>query len=557
METRPNLKVVIIVLTLIWLLLMVGRQGGELSLKAGPVPSMGEGQAIELVFAVYAEITPIEVMKKVGAFREYLQQGLRARGIPAEIRMRIFTSYGVAIEALSRGEVDFVRFGPVSYVVAKGSNPGIRLLAMESNNGAKSFNGVIAVPEASPLKKLEDLRGKHLAFGARLSTTGRYLPQAAMVKAGILAKDLDGYTYLDRHDKVAFAVAAGQYDAGAMNEETYEKFAATKGLRAIFKFPCVTKPWVARAGLDERIATALSEVLLEAKDPRVLEPINRSGFLPAEEADYSLIREAMSRAASFDTQSLVFGIYTTEPTPAVYAKVRPVLDQIEKNLSLEGAPERILLRVFPNYWDAITALAQGEVDFGRLGAASYVQVLKLNKDVRVLVNEVNDAPRIGVFIVQEESNIKDLAGLKGRTLAFGDQLSSSGRFLAQRELVQAGIKARDLRDYAYLGRHDLVAEAVGSGKYDAGVLSEALLDAYRVGHKLRVVHSFPIPPKAWVARPGEDGEFLQALTEAIQKIEDAEVLGGLGIRRFVPVEESAYDVVRDSLEKAREFERVP
>jgi len=557
MEIRPSVKALIAVVTVIGLLLMVGRQGGELSLKAGSAAARDEGQAIELVFAVYAEITPIEVMKKVGAFREYLQQGLRRRGIPAEIRLRIFPSYGPAIEALTSGEVDFVRFGPVSYVVAKGRNPGIRLLAMESNDGAKRFNGVIAVPEASPLKKIEDLRGKHLAFGARLSTTGRYLPQAALIKAGIRAADIEDYVYLDRHDKVAFAVASGQYDAGAMNEETYEKFSATKGLRTIFRFPCVTKPWVARPGLDERIATALSAVLLEAKDARVLEPINRSGFLPAEDADYDLIREAMSLAADFDTQSLIFGIYTTEPTPAVYAKVRPVLDQIERNLGLEGAPERILLRVFPNYWDAVTALAQGEVDFGRFGAASYVQLRKLNKDVRSLVNETSEAPRIGVFVVKAEADIRNLAGLKGHTLAFGDPLSSSGRFLAQRELVQAGVHAQDLKDYAYLGRHDRVAEAVGGGHYDAGVLSEALLETYGIGHKLRVVHSFSIPPKVWVARSGEDEEFVQALTEAIQKVQGAEVLGGLDIRGFVPVEESAYEVIRDSLEKAREFERTP
>ena len=38
-------------------------------------------------------------------------------GLGVEIRLRIYPSYAGAIDGLVEGEVDFVRYGPVSYVL--------------------------------------------------------------------------------------------------------------------------------------------------------------------------------------------------------------------------------------------------------------------------------------------------------------------------------------------------------------------------------------------------------------------------------------------------------
>ncbi|MEJ1341484.1 MAG: phosphate/phosphite/phosphonate ABC transporter substrate-binding protein [Candidatus Sedimenticola sp. (ex Thyasira tokunagai)] len=252
-----------------------------------------------LSFGVYAHIRSTEMIKKMRPFQEYMERKLARKGVPLKIRMRIFPTYNDAIHALVEGRVDFVRFGPVSYVLAKQKNPRIHLLAMESNNGKKWFSGVISVPLDSPIRSLDDLKGKRFAFGSRSSTTGRYLAQAALVKAGIRAENLAGHAYLGRHDKVAFAVASKSYDAGATNENTYNKYAEKKGLRKIVEFPCVTKPWVAREDLDESILSALGSALLTLDDEAFLKTIKRSGLLPAEDADYDLIREGMETAKRF------------------------------------------------------------------------------------------------------------------------------------------------------------------------------------------------------------------------------------------------------------------
>ncbi|MCW8890458.1 MAG: PhnD/SsuA/transferrin family substrate-binding protein, partial [Sedimenticola sp.] len=173
--------------------------------------------AIPLVFGVYAHIRSTEMIQKMVPLQRYLERVMAEQGFAADIQIRIYPSYAEAIDALVEGEVDFVRYGPVSYVIAKSRNPNIRLVAMESNSGSKLFNGVLAVPQDSPVRQLPDLKGTRIAFGDRQSTTGRYLSQAVLIKAGLKSSHFPTVSYLKRHDKVAFAEASGQYDAGAMN----------------------------------------------------------------------------------------------------------------------------------------------------------------------------------------------------------------------------------------------------------------------------------------------------------------------------------------------------
>jgi phosphonate transport system substrate-binding protein len=261
-----------------------------------PVPSASR----VLVFGVYAHVRAIEMFKKMEPFRKRLEAALVKKDVPVTVSLKINPTYDAAIDGLVSGKLDFARVGPVSYVIAKAKNPNIELLAMENKNGQKRFNGVVFVHEDSPVKSLSQLKGKTVAFGNKKSTTGRFLAQAALVNAGVKAGDLSGYDYLGRHDKVAFAVSMGIYDAGASNENTYHKYSGDKRLRKIAEFPCVTKPWVAREGLDKATIDALQAVLLEFEEEAALKSIKRSGFFPAIDADYDLIREGIRLAGEFE-----------------------------------------------------------------------------------------------------------------------------------------------------------------------------------------------------------------------------------------------------------------
>ena len=487
----------------------------------------------------------------------YLQEALADRGIKAEIQLKIFPSYNEAIDTLAQGKVDFVRYGPASYVLAKERNPHIRLLVIESNQGRKSLNGVISVPTDSPVRSIQDLRGKRIAFGNRRSSTGRYMSQAALLHAGISAKDLADYKYLGRHDKVAFAVAAGNYDAGATNENTFNKYAASKGLRKILEFPSINRPWVARAGLDPQIFAALQDALLELKDPEVLKTIKRSGLIPTEDADYDQIRNAISEVSNFDPTNLTFGVYAWVKPSDAYNMMQPVVRLLERELITAGHLLSLRIKVFQDYEQAIDALNWGDVDFMRLGPASCGLVQKRNPGIRLLVREHSaGAPLTGVFVVPADSEVSGIAQLAGRRVAFGDRFSTEGRYLAQAKLLDVGLHASDLGDHAYLGRHDRVAYAVGKGIYDAGVLLESVLQGYEGDWALRVIERFESINRLWAARAGLDQKLYDDLRQALLHIPASQDLVPLGIDGFVPAKsnDAACSLLHQQMLKAQSFD---
>lgn len=256
---------------------------------------------LTLSFGVYQSDKATVMYKKLTPVLEYLQEDLEKRvGRPVDIHLSIFKSYDEGIAALVNGDIDFVRFGPASYITAKAREPKLELIAMEQEGGQKRFKGVVIVRTDSSIQKLEDLKGRRFAFGDPNSTIGRYLVQAELVKAGIHAADLSGAKYLDRHDKVAAAVEVGDFDAGAVMMSSYEQANSKGTLRVIASFDNVTKPWVARAGLDPAVRAALLESLKSVHDAAVLKELKVSGFTSTSDEEYAFVREGMKIADGFD-----------------------------------------------------------------------------------------------------------------------------------------------------------------------------------------------------------------------------------------------------------------
>jgi phosphonate transport system substrate-binding protein len=264
-------------------------------------PPRTQPNTVFLSFGVYQVDKATEMYKRFTPFLESLQDDVSKRlGSPCEISLSIFKTYDDAIEALVEGRVDFVHFGPASYVTAKERNPDVRLLAMEHDNGQKTFKGVIIVQKKSTIQTIADLRGKRFAFGDKNSTIGRYLVQAELVSNGVTAGDLAHYDYLDRHDRVASAVEHGDFDAGSVKTSTFTKANEKGTLRVLATFDNVTKPVVARAGLDPAVFKALQETLFACTNEAYFKSEKISGFTAASDDDYKLVREGMRKSAEFE-----------------------------------------------------------------------------------------------------------------------------------------------------------------------------------------------------------------------------------------------------------------
>lgn len=254
-----------------------------------------------LDFGVYVADKPTEVARQFRPLLSALEVALsRKLNDEIQIRMQVAHSYEIGIEDLTKGRVDFSRFGPASYVLAKEINPDITILAMESVKGKRTFYGIICVPEDSPIRDVVELTGKSFAFGDKRSTIGRYLSQLYLSHRGVTATTLQKFAYLDRHDRVGTAVGSKQFDGGALKESTYNKLVAQGvKIRAIARFPNVTKPWIARSGLPKTIVDALRAALLEMTDFKALNALKKDGFMTARDSDYAVIREAMTHNGAF------------------------------------------------------------------------------------------------------------------------------------------------------------------------------------------------------------------------------------------------------------------
>ena len=256
---------------------------------------------VSLNFGVYASDKPTTMVKKFKPILNDLERIMsRELDEPVSIRMQVSNSYENGTQAIASGKVDFSRLGPASYVSAVKLDPAIRLVAMESKNGSKRFNGVICASGLNQIQSVSELKGKRFAFGDEKSTIGRYLSQQYLLQHGITAADLDSYDYLGRHDRVGYAVAAGEFDAGALKESTYKKL-LNKGvvLRPIATFQNVTKPWVARSGMSERVFSALRLALLEYKNPEGLKALGKDGFVVGSHEDYLPIVAAVRNNPEF------------------------------------------------------------------------------------------------------------------------------------------------------------------------------------------------------------------------------------------------------------------
>ena len=286
---------------------------------------------ITLSLGLYTSNKPSTMVRKFRPIVKHLEVQMSEKlGHPVNIRMQLAKNYQQGIEHLTAGKVDFSRFGPAPYIEAKKSNPDLKILAMESINKSKVFHGIIATHVDNPIENISQLRGQTFGFGDQQSTIGRFLSQQYLADNGVGAKDLSNFEYLGRHDIVGTRVGSGDFTAGALNESTFRKL-LSKGeqIRELARFPNVTKPWIARSGLNQEVFDALQLSLLELTDKESLQRLKIDGFLKGADLDYEVIRNAIEGNDRFFTMNKHA---EKTATPALAAD-KPVAASVEEQIA--------------------------------------------------------------------------------------------------------------------------------------------------------------------------------------------------------------------------------
>jgi phosphonate transport system substrate-binding protein len=255
--------------------------------------------------------------------------------------------------------------------------------------------------------------------------------------------------------------------------------------------------------------------------------------------------------------SLTFGVDASDKPSAMVEQLRPTLDLVEQVVSPRlGEPVKIRMRVVRDYQEGVNTLVSGQVDFARLGPASYVQAKQKSSAVEILAVEQLKGKKEfnGVICVAADSSLRTIADLRGHSFAFGADDSTIGRYLAQLYLSKNGVQAEDLKSFSYLGRHDRVGEAVASGQFDAGALEETVFkQLVQGGAKIRVIATFPNATKSWAARPGLPMPIRAALTQGLLSVNDPNALAALRFDGFLGGNDQDYNLIRESINENGHF----
>lgn len=189
--------------------------------------------------------------------------------------------------------------GPVPYIKMVKEYDLKPILACLETNKKTFFQGVIITRKNSPIKSLSDIEGKRFAFGDPNSTMSHIIPRFLLLEAGIPIKKLGSHSFLKNHCNVALGVLIGDYDAGAVKEEVFDRY-KERGLKAIARTPFTQEHiFVASNNLSAKTVQTLREALYNLKNEtngkEILSAIKQSltGLAPCKDDSYKNLRKIM------------------------------------------------------------------------------------------------------------------------------------------------------------------------------------------------------------------------------------------------------------------------
>ena len=210
-------------------------------------------------------------------------------------------------------------------------------------------------------------------------------------------------------------------------------------------------------------------------------------------------------------EDVYFGVISRYTPRSIIEGYQPLMDYLT-----DHTPYHFQLRLSRNYLETIQQLTEGKVDFASLGNYTYINAHK-SYGLRCIAMPINSEGTMKYFddiVVPEDSPVETLQDLKGRSFAFASRQSFSS-WMAIWMLHEAGVELKDLSKYDNLDYHDLVAEKVLRGDYDAGMV-KAVVEQHFHTSGLRVLARSPaIPSVPLVAGSQVDSLRLEIVQKAL------------------------------------------
>jgi phosphonate transport system substrate-binding protein len=260
---------------------------------------------------------PNEASEELAEYRGLLQNEMGA-ALGIRIREINAADYNAVVEAMRTKHADVVYYGPVSYVQAS-ERAGAEAMVTPAIFGDKSRSGYtskIIVKAGSPIKTLQDLRGKTFAFVDPASTSGNYVPTLELMNtfSGMTNEDFhtngrffSSVTFSGKHQNGLQAVINGDIDAAPVASDILAaEIAAGRAKESDFtvihdspRIP--SSPMAIRGDLPPELKAKVKQFLLGYKNPDYFQFMlglaaeDRPEFVEATDRDYDYVRDLMAK----------------------------------------------------------------------------------------------------------------------------------------------------------------------------------------------------------------------------------------------------------------------
>ena len=260
-----------------------------------------------LVLAFIPQENPEKLIGDIEIIIEYLQKemGIAVKGYVTQ-------DHAAAVEALRNGEADISFMGGLPYVLAH-EIIGAEVILSEVYRGSPTYSARIFVLKDSGIEKVEDLKGKSIAFADPISESGFIYPLEIMVEAGLLKRGDDpkvvfsNVYFAGGYQQAIQALANGLVDAAGVSQ-----FADL--LLTPEQLPKIT--WIAeskpipshlvcvRKGLDKERVDAFKQAMLKLNQPEnkhLLKYVySPDGYVEASHSDYKSVEEKARQYGFFN-----------------------------------------------------------------------------------------------------------------------------------------------------------------------------------------------------------------------------------------------------------------
>jgi len=199
---------------------------------------------------------------------------------------------------LAEGKVAAAFLGSYIYLKARAQFDIHCLLKPLNENFEPFFRSVLIVRRTSPIRSIEDLKGRRLALPSEQSFSGNWLIVSELRKHGLQVTDLDSVHHFSHHNTVVYQVSKGNFDAGVVKDRVAKEY-LHRGIKIIAcSDPIPGSPIVVPPEYNPIVTGSIRDALLKIdvrneKYQKIIKNWDREfayGFMPAQDGDYDPVR---------------------------------------------------------------------------------------------------------------------------------------------------------------------------------------------------------------------------------------------------------------------------